>query len=97
MVVGLAGSALAQTETRRAPANDPSTILGNALFTIHNRLVSPEPEFTVSRSGTGWAVEVPDRPSELYAAPLGARALVLGGRERKTCTITLARASSGVK
>ncbi len=165
MVVGLAGPALAQTETRRAPANDPSTILGNALFTIHNRLVSPEPEFeaqeaaglggkdkrdqllaeiqrldadglaqryarnlegllsmsimfdvmrglypdqavflateqrfvTVSRSGTGWAVEVPDRPSELYAAPLGARALVLGGRERKTCTITLARASSGVK
>jgi len=34
VVVGLAGSALAQTETRRAPANDPSTILGNALFTL---------------------------------------------------------------
>src|SRR5713226_9000678 len=45
VVVGLAGPALAQTETRRAPANDPSTILGNALFTIHNRLVSSEPEF----------------------------------------------------
>jgi len=34
VVVGLAGPALAQTETRRAPANDPSTILGNALFTL---------------------------------------------------------------
>ena len=45
----------------------------------------------VTRSPQGVNIEAPDRPSELYAAPLGAPALVLTGTQRKTCTLTLTR------
>lgn len=50
----------------------------------------------VTRGPQGTTIEVPDSPSELYVAAL-APTLVLAGTQRKTCTITLTRQSSGVK
>lgn len=79
-------------------ARDGRLALWGVLGAKQAAFLATEQRFVVAtRSAQGVAIDVPDRPLEIYAAPLGARALVLAGTGRETCTMTLARHSSAVQ
>jgi hypothetical protein len=74
-------------------------LLWGALGGKQGAFLATEQRFvSITRTGGQTTnIEVPDRPGELYLAALAGPALVLNGSQRRTCTITLTPASSGVK
>ena len=67
-------------------------LLAGAIGQRELQAVAIEQRFVKITGGPqGMSIEVPDRPSELYAAPLAGPTLTFSGSVHKACTITLTR------